>query len=93
MIAFDDLTAQGVLVGLAELGLAAPGAISVAGCDDVLGAMVMPALTTVSSRCREAGEMAVKILFETLGDRGVADVRYVLDTELIVRGTTGPAAR
>lgn len=91
VIAFDDLTAQGVLVGLSELGRAAPGAISVAGCDDVLGAMVMPGLTTVSSRCREAGEMAVKILFEMLGDRGVTDVRYVFDTELIVRGTTGPA--
>lgn len=90
VIAFDDLTAQGVLVGLSELGLAAPADISVVGCDDVLGAMVMPALTTVSSRCREAGETAVKILFEMLGDRGVTDVRYVLETELIARGSTGP---
>lgn len=91
VIAFDDLTAQGVLVGLAELGLAAPADISVVGCDDVLGHIVMPPLTTVSSRCREAGETAVKILLEMLGDRGVTDVRYVLDTELIVRGTTGRA--
>lgn len=90
VIAFDDLTSQGVLAGLHERGLGVPGAFSLIGCDDVVGAMTLPPLSTISSRSREAGETAVSILLDMLSDRGVADVRYVLDTTLVLRGTCGP---
>lgn len=89
-IAFDDLTSQGVLAGLHERGLTAPDALSLIGCDDVAGPMTWPPLSTISSRSREAGEIAVHILFDILRGRGVSDARYVLDTALVLRGTCGP---
>ncbi len=86
VIAFDDVTAQGVMAGLAARGVAVPGAVSVVGCDDVTAVRTYPALTTVSSRGDEAGRIAV----ELLGDRTVPDVRRLLGTDLVVRATTAP---
>ncbi len=87
-IAFDDLTAQGVLVGLSACDIAVPAQFSIVGCDDVLGAMTYPPLTTISARCREAGEIAVDLLFDRLRQTEEGDVRTVLDTHLVLRGTT-----
>lgn len=90
VIAFDDFVAHGLLAGLAQKGIVVPRDFSVIGCDDVLGASTYPALTSVSARCDEAGRMAADLLLSTLqtGKRG--DVRCVLDTWLVTRGTTGP---
>ena len=90
-IAFDDLVAQGLIAGLAALGLAVPGAFSVVGCDDVLGETTYPPLTTISARCADAGEIAVDLLLGQMGARAPGEVRYKLDSTLVVRGSTGPA--
>jgi LacI family transcriptional regulator len=92
-IAFDDVVAHGILAGLAERGVRVPEDFSVIGCDDVLAATTYPPLTTVSLRCVDAGEIAVSVLLEQLGGRKLGDVRYSLDSQLVVRGTTGPANR
>jgi Periplasmic binding protein-like domain len=60
------------------------------GCNDILGATTYPPLTTVSSRFAEAGKSAVSLLVELPKTRGVRDVHYVLDTQLVGRSTTGP---
>lgn len=88
-IAFDDLIAQGVLSGLADRGVSVPAQFSVVGCDDVLGAATYPPLTTVSNRSTEAGKAALSLLMEMLQSRAIRDVRYVLETHLVIRGTTG----
>lgn len=90
VVAFDDLTAQGILAGLAERGIAVPEEIAVVGCDDVLGAATYPPLTTVSNRSSEAGKVATSLLLEMLRTRVVGDARYVLETHLVVRKTTKP---
>jgi LacI family transcriptional regulator len=87
-IAFDDLMAQGVMAGLAQRGVPVPEAFSIVGCDDVLGAMTYPPLTSVSNPCAEAGRVAVSLLMDRLGSSTVRDVRYVLDTRLVIRGTS-----
>lgn len=87
-IAFDDLTAQGVLAGIAERNIAIPTEFNVVGCDDVLGALTYPALTSVSNRSSEAGKVALSLLIEMLQSRSIRDVRYVLDTHLVIRATT-----
>jgi len=87
-IAFDDLTAQGVLAGLADRGVDVPADFSVVGCDDVLGAATYPPLTTVSNRSVEAGKVAVSLLIDMLQSRVVHDARYVLETHLVIRNTT-----
>lgn len=91
-IAFDDLTAQGMLAELLDRGISVPEQFSVVGCDDVLGAATYPALTTVSNRSVEAGKTALTLLIDILQNNAIRDVRYVLNTSLVVRGTTGPAA-
>lgn len=90
-VAFDDVTAQGVLVGLAERRIVVPDQFSVVGCDDVLGATTYPPLTTVSARCDEAGEMALDLLGDQLAGRAMRDIRCVLETSLVIRGSAGPA--
>lgn len=88
-VTFDDFVAHGLMAGLAERDVVVPRDFSVIGCDDVLGASTYPALTSVSARCDEAGRMAADLLIRALqtGDRG--DLRCLLDTTLVVRGTTG----
>jgi LacI family transcriptional regulator len=89
-IAFDDVTAHGLLAGLGACGIAVPDGFSVIGCDDVLGALTQPALTTVSNRSNEAGSAAVALLSDRLRSRAARDDRRVLETHLVVRETTGP---
>jgi LacI family transcriptional regulator len=93
VIAFDDVVAHGILAGLAERGLRVPEDFSVIGCDDVLAATTYPPLTTVSLHCADAGDIAVSVLLQLLGGRELGDVRYALDSSLVVRGTTGPVNR
>lgn len=87
-VAFDDLMAQGVLAGLAARGVRVPEAFSVVGCDDVLGAITYPPMSSVSNPCAEAGRVAVSLLMDMLNAGVLRDVRYVLDTRLVVRDTT-----
>jgi len=83
--------AQGILAGLAENSIRVPRDFSVVGCDDVLGAATYPALTTVSNCSEAAGRAACRLLMDMLESSAFADVRYVMDTHLVFRNTTGPA--
>lgn len=91
-VAFDDLMAQGTLAGLAARGVTIPADFSVVGCDDVLGAMTYPPLSSVSNACPEAGRAAISLLMDMLKTRVVSDIRYVLGTSLVIRNTTAPPA-
>jgi len=91
-VAFDDLMAQGALAGLAARGVAVPGDFSVVGCDDVLGAITYPPLSSVSNACSEAGRVAVSLLMDILKTRVVRDVRIILSTSLVIRNTTTKVA-
>lgn len=87
-IAFDDLVAQGLLAGLAGLGVEVPAAFSVIGCDDVLGARTYPPLTTISSRSNDAGRAAIEMLLAQIESGSFPGTAQRLATELIVRATT-----
>jgi LacI family transcriptional regulator len=92
VLAFDDMTALGVVRGLSEAGIAVPKQCSVMGFDDVLPARVAtPAMTTVRQPMREMGLQAVQRMLHTLQKpttRG-RPTRFTLPPELIVRGSTG----
>ena len=61
------------------------------GFDDMPeAARVNPALTTVRQPLREMGRVAVNQLLGRLDDPRQEPARVVLETELIVRGTTAP---
>jgi LacI family transcriptional regulator len=93
VIAFDDLTAQGIMTGMADRGVNVPGDFSVIGCDDVLGAATYPSLTTVSNRSDEAGRIAMSLLLDLLNSGVVGDARLSLETHLVTRGTTAAAPK
>jgi DNA-binding LacI/PurR family transcriptional regulator len=95
VIAYNDVIALGLLSRFAARGVTVPGDISVVGFDDIaLAAMVHPSLTTVALPKEQSGRAGVDLLLQLLEnpDRpGVA--RRELPTQLMVRGSTGPAPR
>jgi LacI family transcriptional regulator len=93
VVAFDDLVAQGIMAGLADLGWRIPQDMSIVGFDDVLASTTYPPLTTVAAHSADAGRQAVKLLAELLSEGKVQEERIVIPTELIIRATTDEAAR
>jgi LacI family transcriptional regulator len=98
VIAFDDLTALGVVRGLAEAGLRVPDDCSVMGFDDVLPAEVAtPAMTTIRQPLKEMGcEAAERVLQAIKRGAGKAERARLHKPfpELVVRMSTAcPPAR
>ena len=96
VLAFDDLTALGVVRGLAEAGLHVPDDCSVVGFDDVLPASVAtPAITTIRQPLAEMGLAAARMLVETLAAREPGMKRsgpavYIGAPELVARASSAP---
>lgn len=89
---FNDKTAVGALAAAAERGLGVPRDLSVTGFDDIdLAQATSPMLTTVRQPLAEMGRMAVSLLIRLLDGHQVDALHVELATDLIVRGSTGPA--
>ncbi|GLW10894.1 LacI family transcriptional regulator [Microtetraspora sp. NBRC 13810] len=94
VVAYNDVMALGLVSRFAARGAAVPGRISVVGCDDIPQAvMATPALTTIAVPKERIGRAGVDLVLSLLGHPGASGppVRE-LDTQLLVRGSTGPAA-
>jgi LacI family transcriptional regulator, galactose operon repressor len=90
--AANDLLALGALGRLAELGIDVPGRVSVAGFDDIqTAALTAPRLSTVRLPLHEIGRRGFEYAAQVLD--GGLPARQVLPTELVLRGSTGPAPR
>ena len=86
--AFDDLTACGVIAGLADAGERVPDDRSVIGCDDVLLARaVTPSLSTVSTPNERLAEEAMALLHAVIGGDEATSVH--LEGEFVPRLSTG----
>ena len=92
IVAFNDKAAAGALRAAYERGLRVPEDLSITGFDDLdLGRSTQPMITTVRQPLEEMGRMAVTLLMR-LVDRHTIDTLHVeLATQLIPRGSTGPA--
>ena len=89
---FNDKTAVGALAAASERGLRVPDDLSVTGFDDIdLAQATTPELTTVRQPLPEMGRMAVSLLLRLLDGHPVDTLHVELATDLIVRGSTGPA--
>ncbi len=91
VIAFNDLTALGLLARLRELGVEVPRELSVVGVDDIpLARFSAPALTTMSVPRLEIGAQAWRRLRDAMaGEPATHPLSY--RAILQVRGSTGPA--
>lgn len=92
VLAYNDLMAIGLLEGLDARGVPVPAAVSVVGIDDIeLARRTRPKLTTVANPTSAAGRAAVDMLLQH-GDDRRANAQVALQTELVVRDSTGPPA-
>jgi LacI family transcriptional regulator len=92
VIGGNDLLAAGAVFEAQARGLQVPRDLSVVGIDNLeISLHVTPALTTVHLPTSRLGEQAAQHLLARFQGRDVPD-RTALPIELIVRGSTGPAA-
>ncbi len=100
VLAFDDLTAFGVIRALHEAGLRVPRDVSVVGFDDIPQALLgLPSLTTVSQHMRKMGTIATEQILqlieagETGGDPVPASFIRLHPPTLIARESTAKVSR
>jgi LacI family transcriptional regulator len=92
VIAFDDLTALGVVRGLTEAGIRIPEECSVMGFDDVLPAVVAtPAMTTIRQPLSEMGRDAAQQVLRAIRKGSGKPEKALLhqpQPELVIRRST-----
>jgi LacI family transcriptional regulator len=96
VFALNDPMAVGALAALREAGQRVPEDVSVVGFDDLSTAVdVTPALTTVRLDLEGMGEHAMRLIVTDPDPESPDAKRRVVhvETSLIVRASTGPAAR
>lgn len=90
VLAYNDLMAIGLIEGLLTAGARVPDEVSVIGIDDImLSRLTRPKLTTVATPTAAAGRAAVDMLLAHGDDRRTT-AHVQLQTELVIRDSTGP---
>jgi len=93
VLAYNDLVAAGVVVGLAERGIRVPDGMSVTGFDDIpYSRYVTPPLTTVHSPQEEVAAVAWKAMTGLLQGHPQG-ARTVLAAHPVFRDSTAPPGR
>jgi LacI family transcriptional regulator len=88
IFASSDDMAAGALATAHRLGVAVPGAVSIAGFDDTAFAtIVWPSLTTIRQPIRQLAEQAADLLLQP----AAAIERRLIAHELVIRDSTAPA--
>jgi DNA-binding LacI/PurR family transcriptional regulator len=94
LFAYNDLSAIGAIWAFREAGLCVPQDISVVGFDDVpLAIFSDPQLTTIRQPLQRMGQIAAKTLIDQIEQRSEFQPEIVIEPELIVRASSGPARR
>jgi DNA-binding LacI/PurR family transcriptional regulator len=94
LFAYNDLSAIGAIWAFREAGLCVPQDISVVGFDDVpLAVFSDPQLTTIRQPLQRMGQIAAKTLIDQIERRSEFQPEIVIEPELVVRASTGPARR
>ncbi len=90
IVASNDLSAFGVMQAARAADLEIGGDLSITGFDDIgMASTVTPALTTVRQPMLKLGEVAARMLLQASAGEQIADRHVQLDTELIIRQSTG----
>jgi LacI family transcriptional regulator len=92
IICVNDIMAVGALRELRERGIRVPQDMSVTGFDNVkLSEFCYPSLTTVHIPRERIGHAICGWLMPMPGDPAVTDQEIVIDPEIVLRDSTGPA--
>ncbi len=87
--AFNDELALATIEGLARAGIRVPEDISVTGFDDTPAA-IAGNVTTMRQPMRKIGMRGAQILVDVLRGDVSGPICETFETEIVVRGTTGP---
>jgi len=91
IFASDDHMAMGVLTAAYERRLVVPAELSVCGFDDTpMARYACPPLTTARQPIRQVARVATECLISRLEGKEVAERRFVLESKLVLRESTGP---
>lgn len=98
VLAFDDLTALGVVRGLTGAGLRVPEDCSVLGFDNILPAAVStPGITTISQPLKKMGLTAAEWMLKAIEAKEHGSKQmpksYRAEPELVIRMSSGPPLR
>jgi alanine racemase len=93
ILAMSDAMAIGVMWAAREVGLEIPLDLSIVGFDDLdVAPHSNPPLTTVHQPIRQKGEESARLLLRMIANPDSERPEHkVLETRLIIRGSTGPA--
>jgi LacI family transcriptional regulator len=90
----SDLIAMGAMSALEEAGVKVPEDISIVGIDNIsFATLARPPLTTINVPRDELGQTAFYALEKMLQLKRHGGSEYILETELVVRKSTGPVRR
>ncbi len=91
-LCFNDAVALGALNAARQRAIDVPGELSIIGTDDVeISNLVFPGLTTVHANHMEIGRRAAEVMARRINDPEHERISVILQPELMLRGTTGPA--
>ena len=94
VLAYNDRCALGLLDELRRHGVAVPGRVSVVGYDDSqLARLAHVDLTTVRQDAAQMARLAVRAAVDRLDGARDGPHDTLLEPQLVVRGSTGPAPR
>jgi LacI family transcriptional regulator len=94
VICVNDFMALGVIKELREQGLRVPQDVSVTGYDNIsLAEFAYPSLTTLNIPREKIGHLAFEALVPDQDESREAGREYLIDPELVIRESTGPAPR
>ena len=89
LFASSDVLAAAAINAAHSLGLRVPEDLCVIGFDNVEASrMTLPAITTVSQPTHQLGQQACSILLDRIRDPELPHRQILLDTELVIRGST-----
>jgi DNA-binding LacI/PurR family transcriptional regulator len=85
IFAGNDLTARGVYKAYRDDGLRIPEDISIAGCDDTVGSLLCPALTTIREFPEQMGKKMVEMILNRIAKPGQPPQTVTIPTEFVRR--------
>ena len=85
IFAGNDQTAHGVYKALRDSGLKIPDDISVVGCNDTIGALLYPGLTTIREFPEQLGKKMVELILSRIAKSDQPQQSVTIPTEFIKR--------
>lgn len=92
IFAGNDPIAHSVYKALRDSGLRIPDDMSVAGCNDTVGACLYPGLTTIREFPEQLGRQMVDLLLNRIANPGAEPQRFTIPTEFVKRDSCRPVS-